>query len=111
MNTSTRSHDALAPMQEKQTAKALYGVTESRLCRYYAEAARRPGLVGGNPLQVLERRFNNAASQLGFARTCPWARQIVSHRHVPINDRRGISPPTPCTSVRPFARPKLPLGY
>ena len=62
MNTSTRSHDALAVMQEQQTAKALYGATESRLCRYYAEAARRPGLVGGNPLQVLERRFNNVAS-------------------------------------------------
>jgi small subunit ribosomal protein S4 len=52
MNTSTRSHDALALLQEQQTAKALYGATESRFCRYYAEAARRPGLVGDNLLQV-----------------------------------------------------------
>jgi small subunit ribosomal protein S4 len=88
MNTSTRSHDGLALIHEQQKAKALYGATEGRFCRCYAEAARRPDLVGDNFLLLLEKHLPNVASQLGFAHTRPRARQIISHSHVLINNRR-----------------------
>jgi small subunit ribosomal protein S4 len=73
---------------EKQKAKAIYGVSESQFRRYYTEAARRPGVTGANLLQMLERRLDNVVYRLGFARTRPMARQLVSHRHVLVNGRK-----------------------
>jgi len=103
MNTSIRSHDALALMREEQKAKALCGATESRFCRYYAEAARRPGLVGDNLLLLLENHLRNVASQLGCAHTRPRAHQIVSHSYALINNCRGRPSPILCASTRLFA--------
>jgi len=47
-----------------------------------------PGPTGVNLLQLLERRLDNAVYRLGFARTRPMARQLVSHGHVWVNDKR-----------------------
>src|SRR5687768_157686 len=69
-------------LHEKQKAKAIYGVDEGQFRRYYAEAARRPGITGETLLQLLERRLDNVVYRLGFARSRPMARQLVGHGHV-----------------------------
>src|SRR6266540_2671026 len=65
-----------------------YGLQERQFRRYYAEAVRLPGVTGRNLLQLLERRLDNVVYRLGFARSRPMARQMVSHRHVLINGRK-----------------------
>ena len=73
---------------EKQKVKAIYGVQERQFRRYYAEAARLSGVTGRNLLQLLERRLDNVVYRMGFARSRPMARQMVSHRHVLVNGRK-----------------------
>lgn len=73
---------------EKQKVKAIYGVAERQFRNYYAEAVRRPGTPGKNLLQLLERRLDNVVYRMGFARSRPMARQMVSHRHVLVNGRK-----------------------
>ncbi len=75
-------------LEEKQKAKAIYGVREGQFRRYYEQAAHRPGVTGENLLQTLERRLDNVVYRLGWARTRPMARQLVSHGHVRVNGRR-----------------------
>ena len=79
-------------LQEKQKAKASYGMAESQFRRYFAEAERRPGTTGENLLQLLERRLDNVVYRLGFARSRPMARQMVGHGHVQVNDRKVDRP-------------------
>jgi small subunit ribosomal protein S4 len=75
-------------LREKQTAKHMYGVLERQFRRYFAEAARLKGATGEILLQLLERRLDNVIYRLGFARSRPMARQLVTHGHVYVNDRR-----------------------
>jgi small subunit ribosomal protein S4 len=75
-------------LRAKQRVKRQYGVLERQFRRYLEEERRMPGLAGENLLQLLERRLDNVVYRLGFARTRPMARQLVSHRHVFVNDKR-----------------------
>jgi small subunit ribosomal protein S4 len=75
-------------LQEKQKAKAIYGVAEGQFKRYFEEAERRPGNTGDNLLSLLERRLDNVVYRLGFARSRPMARQLVGHGHVLVDGER-----------------------
>jgi small subunit ribosomal protein S4 len=75
-------------LQEKQKAKAIYGVAEGQFKRYFEEAERQPGNTGDNLLSLLERRLDNVVYRLGFARSRPMARQLVSHGHVQVDGER-----------------------
>lgn len=79
-------------LQEKQKAKAFYGVAEGQFRRYFAEAERRPGNTGENLLALLERRLDNVVYRLGLARSRPMARQLVSHGHVLVDGGRVTIP-------------------
>jgi small subunit ribosomal protein S4 len=83
-----RPSDYGLQLNEKQKAKAIYGVSEGQMRRYYAMAERQPGDTGENLLRLLERRLDNVVYRLGFARSRPMARQLVSHRHVLVNGRK-----------------------
>jgi small subunit ribosomal protein S4 len=74
-------------LREKQKVRALYGVQEGQFRRYYAVAARQPGITAENLLRLLERRLDNVVYRLGFARSRPMARQLVSHRHIRVDGR------------------------
>lgn len=65
-----------------------YGVSETQMRRYFADAQRMPGKTGDNLLLLLERRLDNVVFRLGFTPTIPSARQLVSHGHVMVNGRR-----------------------
>jgi len=73
---------------EKQKARAIYGVAERQFRCYVEDAARQGGNPAENLLRPLERRLDNVVYRLGFARTRPMARQLVSHGHVRVNDRK-----------------------
>jgi small subunit ribosomal protein S4 len=82
-----RSEYALQLM-EKQKAKAIYGVGEGQFKRYFEDAERQPGNTGDNLLALVERRLDNVVYRLGFARSRPMARQLVSHGHVRVDGER-----------------------
>lgn len=77
-----------AHLEEKQKLKFIYGILERQLARYIRESFK----VGRNPteylLQVLETRLDNVVYRLGFAKTRREARQLVSHKHIKVGDRK-----------------------
>jgi small subunit ribosomal protein S4 len=75
-------------LRAKQRVKLQYGLLEKQFRRFFKQAGRMPGPTGANLLQLLERRLDNAIYRIGFARTRPMARQLVSHGHVRVNDKR-----------------------
>jgi small subunit ribosomal protein S4 len=75
-------------LREKQKVKRLYGVLEKQFRRLVAEAERRQGVTGDILLQLLEQRLDNAIYRLNWAPSRQSARQIVTHGHVVLNDRR-----------------------
>jgi small subunit ribosomal protein S4 len=75
-------------LRAKQRVKLQYGVLEKQFRRFFKDASRMPGPTGANLLQLLERRLDSAVYRAGFARTRPMARQLVSHGHVRVNDKK-----------------------
>jgi small subunit ribosomal protein S4 len=75
-------------LDEKQKVRAMYGVEERQFRRYFEQAGRRVGPHGANLLTLLERRLDNFVYRLGFARSRPMARQLVSHGHIRVDGQR-----------------------
>jgi small subunit ribosomal protein S4 len=75
-------------MRAKQRVKNQYGILERGFRRLFEEAHRKQGPTGLNLLRLLESRLDNVLYRLGFARTRPLARQLVSHGHVTVNGKR-----------------------
>ena len=93
-----RESDYLVQLREKQKLRMMYGVLERQFRRYYAEAARRPGITGDNLLQLLEQRLDNVVWRAGLAATRHQARQLVNHGHFQVN---GKKVDIPSYQVRP----------
>ncbi|MCH8023418.1 MAG: 30S ribosomal protein S4 [Candidatus Marinimicrobia bacterium] len=85
-------------LREKQRIKHLYGVLERQFRNYFKKATTQAGPTGHNLLIILEARLDNVIYRLGLAPTRRAARQIVSHKHVLVNDR---SVNIPSYSVKP----------
>ena len=75
-------------LQEKQKIKAMYGVLERQFRNYFHRAEKMNGETGTNLLQLLECRLDNIVYRLGFASTMSQSRQLVSHAHFLLNDRK-----------------------
>jgi len=82
-----KESEYLLQLREKQKARYYYGVLEKQFRRYYEEATLHEGRTGENLLILLERRLDNVLYRAGWGRTRAESRQLVSHRHVMINDR------------------------
>lgn len=82
-------------LEEKQKVRFNYGVSESQLRRYFEKAKGREGPTGAAFLELLERRLDNVVFRLGFARTIPAARQLVTHGHIRVNGARVDRPGYP----------------
>jgi small subunit ribosomal protein S4 len=78
----------LAQLQEKQKAKAIYGLLERQFHKTYEEALRHQGPTGENLLIMLETRLDNVTYRAGWASTRPQARQFVNHGLVSVNGKR-----------------------
>ena len=72
---------------EKQKAKYTYGLLERQFRNLFDKAARKSGKTGDNLLKFLEARLDNAVFRLGIARTRNGARQLVTNRHIMVNNR------------------------
>ena len=75
-------------LREKQKVKRFYGLLERQFMRYFHEAERMRGNTGELLLQLLERRLDNVVYKLNFAPSRKAARQLISHGHVYVNDRK-----------------------
>ena len=75
-------------LRAKQRVKLQYGLLEKQFRRFFKVASRMPGPTGTNLLQLLERRLDNVVYRVGFARTRPMGRQLVSHGHVRVNGKK-----------------------
>jgi small subunit ribosomal protein S4 len=73
---------------EKQKLRAIYGVNEKQMRRYYENANRQLGVTGEEMIRQLETRLDTVCLRLGFALTTSQARQLVSHGHVTLDGRR-----------------------
>ncbi len=51
-------------------------------------AERKKGITGTNFLVLLERRLDNMVFRLGFATSRKEARQLVSHNHIMVNNKK-----------------------
>jgi len=75
-------------LREKQKVKRYYGVMERQFKNYVDRALRVRGNTGDELFSLLESRLDNIIFRLGFAKSRPQARQLVSHRHVYVNGKR-----------------------
>jgi len=75
-------------LREKQTAKRSYNVREKQFVNYFKKASRQKGNTEENLFQLLELRLDNVIYRLGFASSRRQARQLVSHGHFLINNKK-----------------------
>ncbi|MDI9355519.1 MAG: 30S ribosomal protein S4 [Chitinophagaceae bacterium] len=73
-------------LAEKQKAKYLYGVLEKQFYNTFYKASSKEGAAGENLLKMLESRLDNVVYRLGIGKTRREARQLVSHKHIIVND-------------------------
>ena len=85
-------------LREKQKLRFNYGITESQLKRYAAQAKKEKGSTGDRLLQLLEMRVDNVIFRLGMAPTVVAARQLVVHGHIFLNGRKITVPNYQCTA-------------
>jgi small subunit ribosomal protein S4 len=79
-------------LKEKQKVKYSYGLREKTFRRIILEAIKSPGVTGEVILTLLERRLDNVIYRMGFAPSRAIARQLVSHGHFIINNRKVTIP-------------------
>jgi len=77
-------------LQEKQDLKNQYNLRERQFRQYVQDALEKSGAQNAEEqlLQHLERRLDNVVFRMGVAETRKQARQLVSHGHIRVNDKR-----------------------
>ena len=77
-------------LQEKQTLKRLYGLSERQFKRYVKETLEKMGRVenvSDELIKRLEKRLDNVIFRLGFAKSRAHARQLVNHAYFLVNGK------------------------
>jgi len=76
-------------LKAKQTLKGYYGnIGEKKFHKYYLEAANMKGETNQNMIGLLESRLDAIVYRAKLAPTVFSARQLVSHGHIKVNDKR-----------------------
>ena len=83
-----RASEYAVRLREKQKIKRYYGLLERQFMRYFREAERGKGNTGETLLQLLERRLDNVVYKLNFAPSRKAARQLITHGHIHVNNRK-----------------------
>jgi len=79
-------------LREKQKTKRIFGILERQFRRYVREAQNKKGETGQAILELLETRLDNILYRLGFVPTRQMARQLVSHAHVLVDQKKVTIP-------------------
>lgn len=77
-------------LEEKQTLKKWYGLSERQFKKYVKETLEKMGKVenvSAELIKRLEKRLDNVVFRLGFAKSRVQARQLVSHGYFLINGK------------------------
>lgn len=77
-----------AQLTEKQKVCQIYNIREKQFKRYFREAAKEKGVIGENLSRKLETRLDNVIFRLGLAGSRGKARQLVSHGHILVNNKK-----------------------
>jgi len=83
-----RPSDYGVQLREKQKIKRIYGVLEVPFKNYYIAATKSGEVTGHKLLELLEMRLDNVVYRLGWASSRSQARQIVSHGHIRVGDKK-----------------------
>ena len=75
-------------LKEKQKAKKTYNLMEKQFRLTFKKAKQQSGDAGENLFKLLETRLDNVAYRLGFAVSRGQARELVSHGHFLVNDKK-----------------------
>jgi len=75
-------------LREKQKLRFLFGLTEKQLKNYFKKASIKKGNTSFYVSQFLEKRLDNIVYRLGLAPTRASARQLVSHGHISVNNKK-----------------------
>ena len=79
-------------LREKQKLKRYYGMSEQQFRLFFKRAERKKGVTGENLLSLLERRLDNVIFLIGFAHSRMHARQLITHGHFRINEKKVSVP-------------------
>jgi len=77
-------------LEEKQTLKKWYGLSERQFKKYVLETLKKMGKVedvSAELIKRLEKRLDNIVFRLGFAKSRVQARQLVSHGYFLVNGK------------------------
>lgn len=73
-------------LHEKQKAKYTYGILEKQFRNVFKKASSKKGITGELLLQLIEARLDNVVFRMGIAPSRRAARQLVTHRHITVNN-------------------------
>lgn len=88
--------DYLIRLKVKQRLRYNYGITEKQLIKYVRKAKRTKESTGQVLLQLLEMRLDNIVFRLNMAPTIVAARQLISHGHIRVNNKKVNIPSYMC---------------
>lgn len=80
--------DYLIRLKVKQRLRFNYGLTERQLVNYVKKAKKNKEATGQVLLQLLEMRLDNVVFRLNMAPTIGAARQLISHGHICVNQKK-----------------------
>lgn len=79
-------------LAEKQKLRHIYGIGEKQLKKYFTEAMKSKKIITEVLLSKLETRLDNVIFRLGWADSRAKARQITTHGHILLNNRKADIP-------------------
>ncbi len=88
--------DYLIRLKVKQRLRFNYGLSERQLMAYVRKAKKNKEATGQVLLQMLEMRLDNIVFRLQMAPTIPAARQMISHGHIRVNQKKVNIPSYIC---------------
>lgn len=79
-------------LHEKQKLKRYYGMSEKQFRLFFDRAEKKKGITGETLLITLERRLDNVVFILGFSHSRAHARQLITHGHIRVKERKVSIP-------------------
>ncbi|WGH27157.1 MAG: 30S ribosomal protein S4 [Candidatus Shikimatogenerans bostrichidophilus] len=72
---------------EKQKVKYMYGILEKQFKKMFKIVYKKSGITGDLLLQMCESRLDNVVYRIGFTLSRFSARQLVTHKHIKVNNK------------------------
>jgi len=79
-------------LREKQKLRFIFGLSERQLKNYFKKSVVKKGNTALYLSQFLESRLDNIVYRLGLAPTRAAARQLITHGHIAVNDKKMTIP-------------------